>query len=185
MSNDHARPPMDPSSDEASAEQLELARAQGDAYGRALELMTGKVAEGGGERLAGDYLVGYAVEQAEGMYRLADGELTWQEPRDENLHLEVTVRDAADGRFVPDLTVHASLVAPDGREVGTHRQPLLWHPMIYHYGRNWRVPGDGRYRLRVRVDPPQFPRHDRINGRRFAEPVEVQFDDVEVRTGQG
>jgi uncharacterized protein involved in high-affinity Fe2+ transport len=57
--------------------------------------------------------------------------------------------------------------------------------MIYHYGRNWRVPGDGRYRLRVRVDPPQFPRHDRINGRRFAEPVEVQFDDVEVRTGQG
>ena len=184
MSDRGARPPMDPRSDEASTEQLELARAQGEAYGRALELMTGEVAHDGGQRRAGDYLVGYAVEQAEGMYRLADGELSWQQPRDENLHLEIAVRDAADGRFVPGLTVHATLITADGDEVGTHRQPLLWHPMLYHYGRNWRVPGDGRYRLRVRIDPPTFMRHDRINSRRFAEPVEVEFDNVQVRSGQ-
>lgn len=181
---DGAGPPMDPRSDEASSEQLEMARRQGEAYGEALELMTGKVAHDGGQRRAGDYLVGYAVEEAEGMYRPAAGELAWQEPENENLHLEIAVRDAGDGRFVPGLTVHATLITADGDVVGTHRQPLLWHPMIYHYGRNWHVPGDGRYRLRVRIDPPPFMRHDRINGRRFAEPVEVQFDDVRVRTGR-
>ena len=184
MTRNDSLPPMSPRSDEASVEQLQLARAQGDAYGQALELMIGEVAHDGGQQRAGDYLVGYAVEQAEGMYRLVDGELAWQEPERENLHLEITVRDVADGRFVPDLAVHATLIAPDGEQVGTHRQPLLWHPMLYHYGRNWQVPGDGRYRLRVRIDPPGFMRHDHINGMRFTQPVEVTFDDVEVHTGQ-
>ncbi len=185
MTRNESIPPMNPHSDEASVQQLELARVQGDAYGQALEFMTGKVAQDGGQQRAGDYLVGYAVEKAEGMYQLVDGELVWREPEQENLHLEITVRDAADGRFVPQLTVHATLIAPDGQEVGTHRQPLLWHPMLYHYGRNWQVPADGRYGLRVRIDPPAFMRHDHINGVRFSEPVEATFDQVEVHTGQG
>ena len=57
--------------------------------------------------------------------------------------------------------------------------------MIYHYGRNWKVPGDGEYTLRVRVDPPRFMRHDEINGKRFIETVETQFAGVRVKTGQG
>jgi len=55
----------------------------------------------GAEQPAGDYLVGYAVEAAEGMYELRDGRLGWRSPQAENLHLEITVRDRADGRFVP------------------------------------------------------------------------------------
>lgn len=61
-------PPMDPNTSEATAKQLDLARAQGEAYGNALTYMTGTVADDGGEQRAGDYLVGYAVEKAEGMY---------------------------------------------------------------------------------------------------------------------
>lgn len=177
-------PPMDPSSDEADERQLALAREQGEAYGRALRHMTDEVAEDGGEQAAGPYLIGYAVEEAEGMYAWSDGELAWQEPGEENLHVEIAVRDRADGRFVPCLTVTATLVADDGTEVGTYEHPLLWHPMLYHYGRNWQVPGDGTYTLRVHVDPPQFMRHDEINGKRFAEPVDVEFTDVQVTTGQ-
>ncbi len=79
-----------------------------------------------------------------------------------------------------DLTV----VGPDGQEVGTERMPQLWHPWLYHYGRNWTVPGDGTYTLRVRIDPPTFPRHDKENGKRYAEAVEVEFTGVEVKTGQ-
>jgi len=176
---------MDPSSDEADERQLQLAREQGEAYGRALEHMTRRVAEDGGEQRAGDYLVGYAVEEAEGMYEWSGGELVWREPEDENLHVEIAVRDGADGRFVPALQVTATLVDPDGNEVGTHEHPLLWHPMIYHYGRNWVVPGDGEYTLRVHVEPPRFMRHDEINGRRFAAPVDVEFTGVQVETGQG
>jgi hypothetical protein len=69
------QPPMDPHTDEASPEQLEAAMEQGRAYGRALALMTGEIAEDGGEQRAGEYLVGYAVEAAEGMYEWCDGEL--------------------------------------------------------------------------------------------------------------
>ena len=153
-------PPMEPDTSEASSRQLELAREQGEAYGRALEYMTGEVAHDGGEQEAGHYRIAYAVEEAEGMYEWADGELNWHDPGEENVHVEVAVRDAGDGRFVPGVRVLATLISPDGDEVGTHEQPLMWHPMMYHYGRNWIVPADGRYTLRVRVEPPTFMRHD-------------------------
>jgi hypothetical protein len=177
-------PPMDPRSDEADERQLGLAREQGRAYGRALAHMVTDVAEDGGEERAGPYLVGYAVEEAEGMYTWTEGELVWREPAAENLHVEIAVRDAADGRFVPELDIEATLIDPDGGEHGPHRLPLLWHPMIYHYGRNWSVPCDGTYRLRVHVHAPRFARHDEINGKRFMEPVELEFGDVEIATGR-
>lgn len=176
---------MDPSTDEASQEQLDAAKAQGDAFRQAVDLMTTKVAHDGGLQEVGEYVVGYAVEEAEGMYVWADGNLRWQEPEDENMHLEIVVCDASDGRFVPGLRVTATLSTEGGEEIGTHEQPLVWHPMLYHYGRNWSVPGDGRYRLRVVVDPPAFPRHDRVNGQRFSEQVTVEFDNVDVATGRG
>lgn len=181
---DTHQPPMEPDTSEASAQQLELARAQGAAYGEALKHMAQEVAHDGGEQPAGEYLIGYAVEEAEGMYRWEDGELVWQEPGDTNAHIEVTVRDAGDGRFIPGVRVLATLVDPDGNEVGTHEQPLLWHPMLYHYGRNWQLPADGAYTLRIRVEPPTFLRHDEVNGRRFTEPVEVEFTGVDVERGQ-
>jgi hypothetical protein len=52
--------------------------------------------------------------------------------------------------------------------------------MLYHYGRNWKVPADGNYTLRVRVEPPMFLRHDEVNGCRFTDAVEVEFSGVRV-----
>lgn len=176
---------MDPNTSEATAEQLDLAQAQGAAYGRALEYVTGTVAHDGGERRAGDYLIGYAVEEAEGMYEWAGSGLVWREPGESNLHVEVAVRDAGDGRFVPGPRVLATLIDPGGEEVSTHEQHLLWRPMIYHYGRNWTAPSDGEYTPRVRVEPPTFMRHDEVNGRRFEEPVDVEFQGVKVERGRG
>ena len=69
-------------------------------------------------------------------------------------------------------------------EIGTHHQPFVWHPWLYHYGRNWRVPGDGEYILRIRIEAPEFPRHDRVNGRRYATPVDGEFPGVMITTGQ-
>jgi hypothetical protein len=57
--------------------------------------MVSAVAEDGGEQAAGPYLVGYAVEEAEGMYTWSGGELQWQEPGEENLHVEYELRPAA------------------------------------------------------------------------------------------
>ena len=170
-------------SEESDSAQLDLARRQGDAFGRALQAMSEMDSHGRVQRV-GDYLVGYEVEEAEGMY-VPDGDgLRWQEPQQENAHLEVVVRDADDGRFVPGLRVHATLLDAGGGEVGSYELPFLWHPWLYHYGRNVQVPGDGNYSLRLRIDPPQFPRHDKVNGRRYAKAEDVQFSGVQIETGQ-
>jgi hypothetical protein len=56
--------------------------------------------------------------------------------------------------------------------------------MIYHYGRNWALPADGDYTLRVHIEPPRFMRHDEVNGKRFQELVEVEFSDVHIERGK-
>jgi hypothetical protein len=183
MTTAHANPPMDPGSSEADERQLQLAVEQGAAYRKALDHMAHDVAKDGGAQQVGDYLIGYAIEDAEGMYHLQDGELVWHNPGDTNAHVEVVVCDAADGRFVPGLDVTATLVTPSGQELGPYPQELVWHPMLYHYARNWNVPEDGGYTLRVHVDPPTFMRHDEINGRRFTEPVDAEFTGVRIERG--
>ena len=136
-------------SEESDREQLELARIQGDALQKAVDAMDEESDSGVHVQRAGDYEIGIAVEEAEGMWMWRDGELRWENPREENCHVEVCVRDGADGRFVPALDVTVTLIDPDGNEVGTHGQPFLWHPWLYHYGRNWTVPEEGEYRVRV------------------------------------
>lgn len=176
-------PPMK-ESDEANSHQLDLARKQGNAYVKALKHMANDVADDGKEKHAGPYIVAYAIEAAEGMYHLEEGELTWQDPEDENLHIEISVRDAADNRFVPGLEVHVAVSSEEGDEIGDYELPFLWHPWLYHYGRNVEVPGNGNYRFEVTIEPPTFMRHDEKNGKRYAERVQVVFENVEVETGQ-
>jgi hypothetical protein len=182
MSNTQ-KPPMKVS-EEANRKQLDLAKEQGQAYVKALKHMTEKEAETGGELRVDDYIVGYAVENAEGMYHLMNGSLKWMKPEQENAHIEIAVRDAADHRFVPGLSVRVTVIDQHGREIGTHEQPFLWHPWLYHYGRNWALPGDGEYTLRVHIDPPEFMRHDPDNGKRYPKAVDVEFPKVKIKTGQ-
>ena len=61
-------------SDESSSSQLDLAREQRMAQQHAIEGM--KETKGhAAQTRAGDYLIGYAVEDAGGLYRWRDGEL--------------------------------------------------------------------------------------------------------------
>lgn len=181
--NTRARKPPMKSSDEATQKQLKMAVAQGKSLNRALRHMLEEEAHGK-EKAAGDYRVAYAVEDAEGMYHMHDGMLMWHNPDAENAHLEVSVRDGSDGRFIPGLTIYATIIDSKGVEIGTHEQPFMWHPWLYHYGRNWVLPGDGTYTIRIRIEPPQFHRHDKDNGLRYLEPVEVEFKRVKIKTGQ-
>lgn len=180
MSND----PVKTASEEADQRQLDLARGEGEAYQRSLKYMIEEVAHTGAMKEAGEYVVGIAQEEAEGMYQLQDGDLEFVEPTAENCHLEVAVADVADGRFVPHLDVTAEITGADGATVGPVELPFLWHPGLYHYGSNLTVSGDGTYDVRVRIEPPSFGRHDRTNGDRYEEVVEVEFEDVEVQCGQ-
>jgi hypothetical protein len=66
----------------------------------------------------------------------------------------------------------------------TTTMPFLWHPYLYHYGTNARVPGEGPYSIRVRIDPPTFMRHDPVNGKRYERPVELVFRDRPFTLGR-
>lgn len=179
------RKPPEKVSDEADRHQIDMAKKEGAAYHASLKYMAEEVADSGGMTRAGDYIVAYAQERAEGMYSLkGEGELVWDEPTDENCHLEISVSDAGDQRFVPYLDITATLTPKDGKAVGPFEVPFVWHPGLYHYGTNIKVPGDGIYRLDVKIKPPAFMRHDEVNGKRYAETVDVTFDAVEIKTGQ-
>jgi hypothetical protein len=174
-------PPME-ASNEAEPAQLRIARAQGDTYAQALRAMDEE--SGAVTQRAGDYLVAFVQENAEGMYELVDGRLVWREASEEaNAHLEIAVADAADGRFVPGLDIAVTVLEGD-RELLTTTVPFLWHPYLYHYGTNARVPGEGHYTVRVRIEAPAFMRHDPVNGKRYEQPVELVFDDLRFKPGR-
>jgi hypothetical protein len=175
-------PPLG-AAEEASSEQLLLAHGQGQALHAALQAMDVEATSGVVARRAGDYEVLVAVSAAEGVWQPRGGTLEWRNPEQENCHVGVCVRDRADGRFVPGLQVTVTLICPDGGVLDTHEHPFLWHPWLYHYGRNWHVPDAGAYGIRVRIDPPSFMRHDRVNGFRYLDPIEVEFESVEVEPG--
>ncbi len=152
-------------SDEADKHQLEMARDEGDAYQRSLDYMVEQVAHTGAKRTVDGYIVGIAQEKAEGMYRLnRDGELIWEEPDEENCHIEVSVCDAVDHRFIPALNVEATLISRAGERIGPFEVAFLWHPGLFHYGANIKVPSSGEYDVKVKISPPTFARHDKKNG---------------------
>jgi hypothetical protein len=45
------------------------------------------------------------------------------------------------------------------------------------------VPGEGSYRLVIHVDAPEFSRHDKVNGGRFLEDVDTEFE-IKIKTGR-
>jgi hypothetical protein len=168
--------------------QAALARAQGDALRDALnEMLAGEAVDGAVARV-GDYLVAVAVEFAETFWVPdARGRLHLDQRAEytsaKNAHVEVAVMDARTGRFLPGLTVQGTLLR-DGEPVVDEPVPLMWHPWLYHYGDYVRAPGSGRYTFRVRVDPPPYPRYGREAGEQLAQPLETEFTDVRLRTGQ-
>lgn len=180
MGNDSQLEP----SEEVDERHLELARQAGDAYLQAVDHMIEDVAETGARKETDDYIVGFAQEEAEGMYRMKDGDLEWEEPsEDQNCHLEVVVASAADRRFLPGMSVQATLEGED-TTVGPTEIPFVWHPGLYHYGRNLELPDAGTYTITVEIEPAQWPRHDKQNGDRFTNSLETRFEDVEIETGQ-
>lgn len=171
--------------DEASKRGLELAKQDGDAYQKMVDYFVDQVATSGAKQRAGDYLVGVAVEEAEPLWHQLGGKLELKEPiADANAHLEVVVADGADGRFIPGLDIKVELIDAGGRELGTYALPFLWHPTMYHYGQSVHVPDDGEYTMRVHIEAPTFARHDKKNGRRYAEPVTCEFSGIQIKRGR-
>lgn len=172
-------------SEEVDANQIQQSRTEGEAYQTSATYMANTVANDGGTKQLDEFVLGYAQEEAEGMYHLkGEGEFEFVEPDTENCHMEIVVADAGDKRFVPYCDVTITLER-DGEEHGPFDLPFLWHPGVYHYGSNIELPESGSYALHVTVEPPEFGRHDQQNGDRYGETCEATFEGIDVKTGQG
>jgi hypothetical protein len=170
---------------EATPAGVALGAEVGSAFRRSVDHFLENVAQSGAKTTVGDFEVAVAAEDAEPLLQPDGGSLRVVEPHDgENAHLEVVVMDADDGRFVPELDVTATLTS-GGNAVGTWRLPFLWHPTMYHYGRNVAIPNPGgTYDLLVEIAPASFGRHDKVNGRRFATAQKVSFDGLRIEGGR-
>ncbi|MCM2292264.1 hypothetical protein NAC44_07975 [Allorhizobium sp. BGMRC 0089] len=179
-----AHQPPARASDEADKNQLLMAAAEGSQYIASLDYMATKVADTGAKQRAGDYIVAFAQERAEGMYHLKGGKLEWVEASaDMNCHMEIAVADATDNRFIPFLDIECTL-SQGGKDVLSFKPEFLWHPGLYHYGKDLSLPGgSGLYDLKVKIAAPAFPRHDKVNGKRYAETVEVEFKTIKITAG--
>lgn len=146
-----------------------------------LAVKTGETTSGGTEKkTAGDYEISYSVEGAKGLYEFSAGKLEWKEPSEDNVHLDVFIDDAKNGRFVPGLHVVASLIDSKGGQAASAHLPYVWHPERYHYGANVKVPESGEYVLQVHVSPATFTRADKEEGRRFVADVHLTFEGVRI-----
>lgn len=164
-----------PSSDEEAVQRhLSLARAQGDAYDDALADFASAERVEVIERRVDDYRISCLVCEPAALEDDVGTPTRSGEPDAGDVRLCVFVRDAGDGRFVPSLRVTATLVDAGGACHGTHEQPLTWHPVLYHYARNWRLAGPAPHQFRVVVEPPTFTRYGSGPSPRFDRRVELE-----------
>lgn len=132
------------------------------------------------KKASGDYEVGYRIEPAKGLYEFSAGKLEWKEPSEENLHLDLFVHDASDGRFIPGLHIVATLLDSKGGRAASNHLPFVWHPEENHYGSNMKVPQSGEYLLQVHIYPATFVRADKERGKRYVADVHLSFENVRV-----
>jgi hypothetical protein len=160
---------------------------QGGAMGRAVRAMNQQATSGAGQ-LSTDYRIEAAVEYAEAYWFCDPTTLAYKSEVEassaENCHIEIAPRDAWTGRFLPELNVTVTVWNANGHEIGTRPEPLMWHPWLYHYGENWRVPLSGRYRIRATFPAPAWRRYGATMGRRFAQGATVEYRELRIKSGE-
>jgi hypothetical protein len=137
-----------------------------------------------GHRIEGNYLIAYSLEYARDLTYGEEGDPQWQKLHEENAHIGIAVHDATNLRFITGLTVFVTVATQSGDVIGSFEHPFLKRPNLYHYGRNWKLPGDGRYTLQVRIEIPDAVLRKEYPERALLTPVEVEFKNVAIKTGQ-
>ena len=174
-------------SEEATSAQLGRALDEGKAVRREVEWVEDHESVASGEMAAGEYLVTYLVTPVDDYYDLEAAQSNFPAHHTTvmpgSAHVAVVVRDAADGRIVQGLTVHATLrsegPSQDPGEEKSADLPYGWHPVLNRYGENIVLPSSP-FTLSVRIAMPKYRRHDHTNGDRFDRDVLARFEHVTV-----
>src|SRR5215217_681978 len=142
-----------------------------------------EIDEAGGEQEVGEYRAGYIVEPPESWWEGSPEPLAWRGPAatGETNHREILPFEAETGLLIPDMEGTLTGLGEPGEEVDSN--PLVFfRGGFYHYANNFSFPGSGTYILRAELEPPLFWRHEteEKQGRVYAEPVTVEFENVEI-----
>jgi len=96
-----------------SRQTVGLAREEGDAIDGPLSGMLRSADVSGSQVRSGDYKVAVEVQAARGTWEARNGHLSYDSPNG-NIgpiaHLDVSIRDATTGRFIPGLKVRATIL---------------------------------------------------------------------------
>ncbi|HMN58879.1 MAG TPA: iron transporter [Anaerolinea sp.] len=138
----------------------------------------------GGYKYGGNYLIAYSVEFARNLIFPGDGSPQRQSIHQENAHIGIAIHDETDLHFISGLTVTVTITDHNGIAIGSFKHPLLRRPNFRHYGRNWILPGDGKYSLQIRVETPVSVLRNEKTERTYITPIEVEFHNVTIRTGR-
>ncbi len=166
-------------------EQTALSKGAGAGYSNTLKVMFTQANEGK-DTVQGDYFIAFADEYSEGWWHYMNGKFMYMTQNDEggktNAHIEIAVLNKSSRRFLPDLNVTVTLYDKNKKSLGTKSVPFMWHPWLYHYGENWRIPSSGKqYSAHVHVDAPPYKRYGKQWGNQFAVPVDIDFDNLTIK----
>ena len=84
-------------------------------------------------------------------------------------HLEVKAFDILSKAPIPYMTIKATIVKLDGGQVMTVEVPTMIGS-AFHYGDNVALPGKGKYRIDLEIQPPQLMRYANAKERWTAAP---------------
>ncbi len=164
-----------------SRQATQLASSEGEAVDRPMADLLRSADASGSQARSGDYKVAVVVRSARGYWEARNGKLNYASPTNSvgpTAHIDVSIRDATTGRFVPDLKVRVTVLDSRKKEIDTYATPFMWHPWMNHYGLNMPVPGPGRYTIRVRAEAPAFRRYGSMALKKFNRPIDVEVHNV-------
>jgi len=152
---------------------------------RSVDAMSARSAGRGTQQRSGDYEVTLTTTRAKPCWSVRHGELHFDAlsaSDTSNAHLDIVVREAATGRVMSGLDVRTTILDSRRREIGTYSAGFMWHPWLLHNGVNVRVPGTGRYTIRLHANAPEFRRYGSMAGRRFTRALDAEFTNVRIVT---
>jgi hypothetical protein len=137
-----------------------------------------------GHRIEGDYLIAYTVEKARWLKYSDAGVPHVSKPEDYNAYIGIAVHRRSNLHFVPNLTVFVTVIDEHGNVIGKQQHQYHARPGLHHYGMDWKLPGNGRYTLRVWIDGLDLGWSSRHEGESAHGIITVEFPHVFIQPGQ-
>lgn|GEM_PF-4208377 len=128
--------------------------------------------------------ISYALGTAGSWFEVANGRISLREPKTgETNHLIITVKDAQDGRDIPDCQITAYAEAGDASDKGTTVSLIpAWGETSLQYIANLSMSTEttSAVYLRVNVAPPGLARRTLSNKSLFKETIAVEWTDAKI-----